>query len=139
MTIPEHGNPINILLVENNEPDVRLAQEAFKEAEISNTLFVVEEGVEAPEFLRRQGKFTDGARPDLAVLDLNLPRKDGRADSEEMKDDPVLASIPVVIATTSSDERDAVQAYTSHADCCIVKPVDFQKFMTVVRLPHSPQ
>jgi chemotaxis family two-component system response regulator Rcp1 len=144
----ELGNPINILLVEDSEQDVVLTQEAFKDAKISNALFVVEDGVEALEFLRRQGKYTDVPRPDLILLDLNLPRKDGRAILEEIKADPILASIPVVILTTSSDERDVVQAYTSHANCYIVKPVDFHQFMnivrtiegfwlTVVRLPNS--
>jgi CheY-like chemotaxis protein len=148
--ISEHHSPINILLVEDNEPDVVLTQEVFKEAKIPNSLFVAEDGVEALEFLRRQGKFTDRPRPDLMLLDLNLPRKDGRAVLQEMKADPMLRSIPVVVLTTSSDERDVVRAYAFHANCYIVKPVDFQTFtnvvqtiesfwLNVVRLPHSPQ
>jgi len=143
------GKPINILLVEDNEPDVVLTQEAFKDAKIANSLYVVEDGVEALNFLRRRGKHADVPRPDLILLDLNLPKKDGRAVLEEIKADPLLTSIPVVILTTSSDERDVIRAYTSHANCYIVKPVDFLQFMkivktiegfwlTVVRLPNSP-
>jgi chemotaxis family two-component system response regulator Rcp1 len=144
----ELAKPIKILLVEDNEPDVVLTQEAFKEAKISNSLYVAEDGVEAIEFLRKQGKFADVPRPDLILLDLNLPRKDGRTVLEEIKADASLASIPVVILTTSSDERDIIRAYTSHANCYIIKPVDFLQFMniiksiegfwlTVVRLPNS--
>jgi two-component system, chemotaxis family, response regulator Rcp1 len=144
----DQGRPINILLVEDNEPDVVLTQEAFKEAKISNSLYVAEDGVEALEFLRRQGKHAGVPRPDLILLDLNLPRKDGRAVLQEIKSDPALASIPVVILTTSDDEKDVIRAYTSHANCYIVKPVDFLQFMnivrtiegfwlTVVRLPES--
>ena len=144
----ESARPIKILLVEDNEPDVVLTQEAFKEAKIANSLYVAEDGVEALEFLRKQGKFADVPRPDMILLDLNLPRKDGRAVLEEIKADPSLTSIPVVILTTSSDERDIIRAYTSHANCYIIKPVDFIQFMkiiksiegfwlTVVRLPNS--
>jgi two-component system, chemotaxis family, response regulator Rcp1 len=144
----EQGRPINILLVEDNEPDVVLTQEAFKEAKISNSLYVAEDGVEALEFLRRQGKHAEAPRADLILLDLNLPRKDGRATLQEIKSDPALASIPVVILTTSDDENDVIRAYTAHANCYIVKPVDFLQFMnivrtiegfwlTVVRLPES--
>jgi two-component system, chemotaxis family, response regulator Rcp1 len=144
----EIAKPIKILLVEDNEPDVVLTQEAFKEAKIANSLYVAEDGVEALEFLRKQGKFAHVPRPDLILLDLNLPRKDGRAVLEEIKADPSLASIPVVILTTSTDERDIIRAYTSHANCYIIKPVDFIQFMkiiksiegfwlTVVRLPNS--
>jgi two-component system, chemotaxis family, response regulator Rcp1 len=144
----DQGRPINILLVEDNEPDVVLTQEAFKEAKISNSLYVAEDGVEALEFLRQQGKHAAAPRPDLILLDLNLPRKDGRAVLQEIKSDPALASIPVVILTTSDDEKDVIRAYTSHANCYIVKPVDFLQFMnivrtiegfwlTVVRLPES--
>lgn len=146
--LSEQGRPISILLVEDNEPDVVLTQEAFKEAKISNDLFVVTDGVEALDFLRRRGQYSDAPRPDLVLLDLNLPRKDGRAVLEEIKSDPDLTSIPVVILTTSNDERDVVRAYTSHANCYILKPVDFLQFMnivrtiegfwlTVVRLPNS--
>lgn len=142
------GKAINILLVEDNEPDVVLTQEAFKEAKISNSLYVAEDGVEAMDFLHKRGKYADAPRPDLVLLDLNLPRKDGRAVLQEIKADPNLTSIPVVVLTTSADERDVIRAYTSHANCYIVKPVDFLQFMnivrsiegfwlTVVRLPES--
>jgi two-component system, chemotaxis family, response regulator Rcp1 len=124
---------INILLVEDNEPDVVLTQEAFKEAKVANTLFVVEDGVDAIDFLRREKKYADMPRPDLILLDLNLPKKDGRAVLDEIKSDPKLASIPVVILTTSTDEQDVLQAYVHHANCYITKPVDFEQFMTVVR------
>ena len=125
--------PINILLVEDNEPDVVLTQEAFKDAKVANTLYVVEDGVEALGFLRRENRYADVPRPDLILLDLNLPRKDGRAVLDEIKSDPKLAPIPVVILTTSSDERDVLQAYVHHANCYITKPVDFVQFMTVVK------
>ena len=125
--------PINILLVEDNEPDVVLTQEAFKDAKVANTLYVVEDGVEALGFLRRENRYADVPRPDLILLDLNLPRKDGRAVLDEIKSDPKLGSIPVVILTTSTDERDVMQAYIHHANCYITKPVDFIQFMTVVK------
>ncbi len=127
------GKPINILLVEDNEADVVLTQEAFREAKISNALYVVEDGVEAMDFLRRQGKHAGAPRRDLILLDLNLPKKDGRAVLEEIKSDPALTRIPVVILTTSNDEKDVLRAYTSHANCYIVKPVDFLQFMSIVR------
>jgi len=119
--------------VEDNEPDVVLTQEAFREAKVSNRLYVVEDGVEALEFLRRQDKYANVPRPDLILLDLNLPRKDGREVLDEIKSDPKLASIPVVILTTSADEQDVLQAYIRHANCYITKPVDFVRFMTVVK------
>jgi chemotaxis family two-component system response regulator Rcp1 len=142
------SKPINILLVEDNEPDVVLTQEAFKEAKVANMLYVVEDGVEALDFLRRESRYVEVPRPDLILLDLNLPKKDGREVLDEIKSDPKLASIPVVILTTSTDERDVLQAYSHHANCYITKPVDFAQFMavvksiegfwlTVVRLPNS--
>ncbi len=124
---------INILLVEDNEPDVVLTQEAFKEAKVANMLYVVEDGVEALEFLHRKNRYADAPRPDLILLDLNLPKKDGRAVLNEIKSDPELSTIPVVILTTSNDEQDVLQAYIHHANCYITKPVDFAQFMTVVR------
>jgi chemotaxis family two-component system response regulator Rcp1 len=127
------SKPINILLVEDNEPDVVLTQEAFKDAKVANTLYVVEDGVEALDFLHRENKYVDAPRPDLILLDLNLPKKDGRAVLNEIKSDPKLASIPVVVLTTSNDERDVLQAYAHHANCYITKPVDFAQFMTVVK------
>ncbi len=127
------SKPINILLVEDNEPDVVLTQEAFKEAKVANTLYVVEDGVAALEFLRRKNRYAAAPRPDLILLDLNLPKKDGRAVLNEIKSDPDLSTIPVVILTTSNDEQDVLQAYIHHANCYITKPVDFAQFMTVVR------
>ncbi len=129
-----HERPSNILLVEDNEPDVVLTREGFKEARVPNDLYVVEDGVEAIEFLRRKDKYAAMPRPDLILLDLNLPRKDGRAVLEEIKSDPALTTIPVVVLTTSMDERDVMRAYASHANCYITKPFDFTQFMNVVRM-----
>lgn len=129
----EPGNPINILLVEDNEPDVVLTQEAFRDAKISNSFYVVEDGIEALAFLRREGKYAGAPRPDIILLDLDLPQKDGRLVQEEIKADPLLTSIPVVILTTSSDEQDVIRAYRFHANYYIVKPVDYQQFMNIIR------
>jgi len=125
--------PINILLVEDSKPDVVLTREGLREASVSTVLYVAEDGIEAIEFLRRQDKYAEVPRPDLILLDLNLPRKDGRAVLEEIKSDPDLTTIPVVVLTTSSDEKDIARAYASHANCYITKPVDFSQFMRVVR------
>jgi len=125
--------PIELLLVEDSEADVRLTMEALREAKVKNRLWVVEDGVEAIEFLRRQGRFTDVPRPDLILLDLNLPRKDGREVLRDIKNDDSLKRIPVVILTTSKSEEDVVRAYDLHANCYITKPVDFNRFMEVVR------
>ena len=133
----EQGKLVNILLVEDNEPDVVLTQEAFREARVPNILYVVEDGIEAIEFVRRQKKYTTAPRPDLILLDLNLPGKDGRAVLEEIKSDPALATIPVVVLTTSADEKDVLRAYASHANCYITKPVDFAHFMKVIKMIES--
>jgi len=125
--------PIELLLVEDSEPDVRLTKEALCEAKIKNRLWVVEDGVEALEFLRQQGRFADAPRPDLILLDLNLPRKDGRQVLKEIKSDDSLKRIPVVILTTSKSEEDVLRAYDLHANCYITKPVDFNRFMQVVK------
>ena len=127
------GRPIELLLVEDSEPDVRLTKEALHEAKVRNRLWVVEDGVEAIEFLRRQGRYADAPRPDLILLDLNLPRKDGRQVLKEIKDDGCLKRIPVVILTTSKSEEDVLRAYDLHANCYITKPVDFNRFMEVVK------
>jgi two-component system, chemotaxis family, response regulator Rcp1 len=125
--------PIELLLVEDSEPDVRLTIEALREAKVKNRLWVVEDGVEAIDFLRRNGSHADAPRPDLILLDLNLPRKDGRQVLKEIKDDDSLKRIPVVILTTSKSEEDVLRAYDLHANCYITKPVDFNRFMEVVK------
>ena len=125
--------PIEILLVEDSEPDVRLTQEALRDAKIRNRLWAVEDGVEAMDFLYRRDKHADAPRPDLILLDLNLPRKDGREVLEEIKSDERLKRIPVVILTTSSREEDIFRTYNLHANCYITKPVDFNRFMEVVK------
>ncbi|OFZ89337.1 MAG: response regulator [Betaproteobacteria bacterium RBG_16_64_18] len=124
---------IEILLVEDNPGDARLTIEAMREAKVRNRMHVVEDGVEAMEFLRRQGRFGDAPRPDLILLDLNLPRKDGREVLAEVKTDPDLKRIPVVVLTTSRAEEDVLRAYDLHANCYVTKPVDFEQFMRVVR------
>ena len=107
--------------------------EALREAKVKNRLWVVEDGVEALEFLRRQGRHADAPRPDLILLDLNLPRKDGRQVLKEIKNDDSLKRIPVVVLTTSKSEEDVLRAYDLHANCYITKPVDFNRFMEVVK------
>jgi two-component system, chemotaxis family, response regulator Rcp1 len=125
--------PIELLLVEDSEPDVRLTMEALKEAKVKNRLWVVEDGVEAMAFLRQQDGHADAPRPDLILLDLNLPRMDGREVLRQIKSDDLLRRIPVVILTTSRSEEDVLRAYDLHANCYITKPVDFTRFMEVVR------
>ena len=129
----QFGKPIEIFLVEDNPGDVRLTQEAFKEGKVRNNLSVVEDGLEALAFLRREGKYAGAPRPDLILLDLNLPRKDGRLVLADIKEDPKLRSIPVVILTTSKAEEDIVRTYNLHANCFITKPVDLDQFIRVVR------
>ena len=125
--------PIELLLVEDSEPDVHLTVEALHEAKVKNRLSVVEDGVEAMDFLLRRSGYAEAPRPDLILLDLNLPRKDGRQVLREIKDDPSLRRIPVVILTTSKDEEDVLRAYDQHANCYITKPVDFNRFLEVVK------
>jgi CheY-like chemotaxis protein len=127
------GRPIEILLVEDSPGDVRLTIEALKEAKVRNRLSVVADGVEAMAFVKRQGPYASAASPDLILLDLNLPRKDGREVLAEIKADPALRRIPVVVLTTSRAEEDVLKAYDLHANCYITKPVDFGRFMEVVR------
>ena len=124
--------PIEILLAEDNPGDARLTIEAMREAKVSNRMHVVEDGVEAMEFLRREGGFGDAPRPDLILLDLNLPRKDGREVLAEVKADPDLKRIPVVVLTTSRAEEDVMRAYDLHANCYVTKPVDLAQFMKIV-------
>ena len=125
--------PIEILLVEDNPGDVRLAVEALRDAKVHNNLSVVNDGEDALAFLRRQGQFAAAPRPDLVLLDLNLPRKSGREVLCEVKDDPDLRRIPVVILTTSQAEEDILKAYNCNANCYVNKPVDLDQFIKVVR------
>ena len=124
---------IEILLVEDNPGDARLTIEAMREAKLRNRLHIVEDGVEAMQFLRREGRFGDAPRPDLILLDLNLPKKDGREVLAEIKSDPALKRIPVVILTTSRAEEDVLRAYDLHANCYVTKPVDLDQFMKIVK------
>jgi CheY-like chemotaxis protein len=125
--------PIQILMVEDNDGDVFLTMEALHAAKIGNHVHVVHDGVEALEFLRRQGKYASAPRPDLILLDLNLPRKDGREVLADIKVDADLRAIPVIVLTSSSAETDVARSYDLHANCYIVKPVDFEGLMEVVR------
>ncbi|HLB70067.1 MAG: response regulator [Candidatus Methanoperedens sp.] len=122
-----------ILLVEDNPGDVRLTIEAFKESKIRNSLHVAGDGVEALAYLRREGMYSDAPRPDLILLDLNLPKKDGRQVLKEIKEDPVLKRIPVAVMTTSKAEEDIIRSYDLHANCYISKPIDLDQFISVVR------
>ncbi len=124
---------VDILLVEDSPADVLMTREAFTEAKLLNTLHVVEDGVEALAFLNRTGKYTAAPRPDLILLDLNLPRKNGREVLAEIKANPNLKTIPVVVLTTSDSELDVLQAYGQHANCYIVKPVGFANFAEAMR------
>ena len=126
------GRPIEILLVEDNPGDVRLTREALKDARVINNLQVAADGVEAMAFLKRQGGYENAIRPDLILLDLNLPKKDGREVLSEIKADPGLRQIPVVILTTSKAEEDILKTYDLHANCYITKPVDLEKFIEVI-------
>lgn len=124
---------IQILLVEDNPGDVRLTQEALKDSKVHIHLDVVSDGVEAMAYLRRSGSYTSAPRPDIVLLDLNLPRKDGRAVLAEIKADESLRRIPVVILTTSDDEHDILRSYDLHANCYITKPLDLRQFATIVK------
>jgi CheY-like chemotaxis protein len=128
---------IELLLVEDNPGDVRLTIEALKEGRVINTLNVVQDGEEAIAFLRRQGRYAGAVRPDLILLDLNLPRKGGLEVLAEIKEDPDLKQIPVVVLTTSQAEQDVLRTYQLHANCYIVKPVDLNQFMAVVQAIKS--
>jgi len=125
-------HPIEMLMVEDSPADVLITREALSQAKVQNILRVVEDGVEAMAYLRREGPYRTAHRPDLIVLDLNLPRKNGREVLAEIKSDPELASIPVVILTTSKADEDILSAYDLHANCYIVKPLDFASFVDVV-------
>lgn len=124
---------IKILLVEDNPGDVRLTREALKDSKLHNSLSVVEDGVEAMAFLKRESPYEDAPRPDIILLDLNLPRKDGREVLEEIKNDDDLRRIPVVVLTTSEDDNDILATYNLHANCYITKPVDLNRFIAIVK------
>lgn len=126
-------HPINILLVEDNPGDARLTIEALKEGKFNNRLIHVSDGVEALAYLRKEGDYLDAIHPDLILLDLNMPRKDGRETLQEIKTDPDLRRIPVVILTTSKAEEDVFRSYDLHANCYITKPVQLPQFFDVVR------
>ena len=133
MTMVDENRPVEILLVEDNPGDERLTREALKEGKVYSNLHWVKDGVEAMEFLRREGKFGASPRPDIILLDLNLPKKDGREVLQEIKNDDVLRRIPVVVLTTSKAEEDVLKTYDLHANCYVTKPVDLEKFIVVVR------
>lgn len=148
MTQDHAGKPIQILLVEDNPGDVRLTKEALKEAKVRNMLHVAVDGEDALAFLRREGKHKGAIRPDVIMLDLNLPKKSGLEVLKEVKADPELHRIPIVVVTTSSAEQDIVKSYNLHANCYVTKPVDLAQFLgvvksiedfwlTIVRLPPS--
>jgi CheY-like chemotaxis protein len=125
--------PIDILLVEDSPSDVLLTREALRDARIANDLSVARDGEEAMAYLRQEGEHAGKRRPDLVILDLNLPRKDGREVLRDIKGDESLRRIPVVVLTTSSSDRDIGDCYDSHANCFLTKPIDFEEFIDVVR------
>lgn len=125
---------LDILLVEDNPGDIRLTQEALRETRMPSTLHVAKNGVAAMDFLRRRGEYSDAPRPDLVLLDLNLPRLSGREVLKQMKDDPHLRRIPVIVLSTSEAQRDVTESYDLHANCYINKPVDFEQFLRVISM-----
>ncbi len=129
---PRSWQAIEILLVEDNPGDVELTREALDDAKVANRLHVVDDGADAVEFLFQRGKFANAPRPDIILLDLNLPKKDGRQVLSEIKANADLAQIPVVVLTTSQAEEDILRAYQLHANCYITKPVDFNQFLRIV-------
>lgn len=148
MNMDTSGRPADFLLVEDNPGDVRLTQEALKNHKVKNNLHVVTDGEEAMDFLRRRGEHQNAPRPDIILLDLNLPKKDGREVLAEIKSDPDLKTIPVVVITSSEAEQDIVKSYNLNANCYVTKPVDLDQFikvvqsvnefwLTIVKLPSS--
>ena len=129
----QHIKPIEILLVEDNPGDADLAREALTDSKLNNNLFTVEDGVKAMDYLHKRGEYMDAVRPDLILLDLNLPRKDGREVLAEIKTHPDLKRIPVVILTTSRAEEDVLKTYNLHANCYITKPINLDQFIHVVQ------
>jgi two-component system response regulator len=132
-SIGTDAEAIEVLLVEDSPGDVRLTREAFKDAKVHINLSVASDGAEAIAFLKREGKYADVPRPDLILLDLNLPKKDGREVLAEIKESPALLSIPVVVLTTSASEADILRSYRLHANCYITKPVGLEGFLDVVK------
>ncbi|SDY79800.1 Response regulator receiver domain-containing protein [Micromonospora pattaloongensis] len=134
MTAPSNGHqPIEVLLVEDDPGDVLMTQEAFEEHKVGNRLNVVSDGAEALAYLRREGKYADAVLPDLILLDLNLPKRDGREVLAEIKKDEELGKIPVVVLTTSQADEDILRSYQLHANAYVTKPVDFDRFIAVIR------
>jgi chemotaxis family two-component system response regulator Rcp1 len=131
--IKDNSSAINILLVEDNPGDIRLTKEVLKEGKIQNNLSVVTDGEEALLFLKKVGQYAGAVTPDIVLLDLNLPKKDGREVLAEIKIDPDLKCIPVIVLTTSAAEKDILNMYSNHANCYITKPVDFDQFINVIR------
>jgi Response regulator containing a CheY-like receiver domain and an HTH DNA-binding domain len=133
MSAPQEIAPVDILLVEDNPGDVRLTERAFEEAELANDIHVVTDGVEAMQFLRCEGEYADAARPDIVLLDLDLPKKSGEAVLDDVKTDPELREIPVVVLSSSDAESDVEETYDRHANAYLTKPVDFDGFVDIVR------
>lgn len=133
MTPKPAGQPIEVLLVEDDPGDVLLIREAFEFNKVHNNLNVVSDGEQALAYLRREGEHAGSSRPDLVLLDLNLPRKDGREVLAEVKQDPDLRTIPIVVLTTSEAEEDVLKSYQLHANAYVTKPVDFERFVSIVR------
>lgn len=132
MNATNNQTPIEILLVEDNPGDARLAKEALKDSKLLNNIHHVIDGEQAIQFMRKEGDYQDAVRPDIVLLDLNLPRKDGREVLADIKNDPDLQTIPVVVLTTSEAEQDILQSYKLHANCYITKPVDLDKFLQII-------
>jgi len=137
MSVASTGRPIEILLVEDNPGDVRITREALEGGKILNKLHVVEDGERAMQFLRREAPYVDAPRPDVILLDLNLPKKDGRDVLREIKEDPDLHKIPIVVLTISKDEEDICHAYDLNCNCYITKPVDLDQFYRAVQSIES--
>ena len=133
MTSMDLMKPANVLLVEDNEDDIELTLEALKDSRVRMEIHVVSDGISAMTFLRREGEYTATPRPDLILLDLNLPLMDGREVLKAIREDPDLTDIPVVVLTTSEDEGDILKAYKLHANCYISKPVDFSRFTEIIK------
>jgi CheY-like chemotaxis protein len=133
MSPPQLLNAIDVLLVDDDPGDTLMIREAFEHNKVRNALECVSDGVQAMQYLRREGEYANAARPDLILLDLNLPRKDGREVLAEIKGDPELSTIPVVVLTTSHAEEDVLRSYQLHANAYVTKPVDFERFIAVVR------